>query len=148
MILEKYMVTITTDTATICIFDTACLIHRINDAGDWWSIPRNELEEVNAGNALIMNLGADGSYDVHFCESPMDGMSAFALRIPTGRFFVGQGEQLTGGGLEPDVAWGGEFREVDPGQYVCGLFRQGNQVHVFLEKGGSGRNQLDNLVNL
>ena len=139
---------VTTDTATICMFDPACLRHRIDDAGDWWSIPRDELAEVNAGNALILNVGSDGSYNVHFEESPREGMRKFALRIPTGRFFVGQGEQLSGGGLEPDVKWGGEFREVEPGQYNCGLLKQGGDLYVHLAKGGPGTNQLDNLINL
>lgn len=142
------MVRITTDTATICMFDPTCLRHRIDDAGDWWSIPRDELSEVNAGNALILNVGSDGSYDVSFEEAPMEGMRCFALRIPSGRLFVGQGEQLSGGGLEPDAQWGGEFREVEPDHYIFGLLRRGNELHVHLEKGGSGTNHLDNLINL
>jgi Family of unknown function (DUF6386) len=142
------MSTITTDTATICLFDLASLQHRLNDVGDWWSIPKNELEEVNAGNALILNLGADGSYEVNFCNSAMSGMKHFSLRIPTGRIFIGQGEQLTGGGLEPDPAWGGEFHNVEAGNYVCGLLKDGNHIYVHLEKKGDGNNQLDNLINL
>lgn len=142
------MVMVTTDTATICLFDLSCLRHRLDDVGDWWSIPKNELAEVNAGNALILNVGSDGSYDVCFEETSIDGMRKFSLRVPSGRFFVGQGEQLTGGGLEPDVAWGGKMCEVEPGLYICGLIKQGNKIHVHLQKGGNGINKLDNLINL
>jgi hypothetical protein len=37
---------VATDTATICIFDVAAMKHRVNDVGDWWSIPSNELTDV------------------------------------------------------------------------------------------------------
>ncbi|WP_430444408.1 DUF6386 family protein [Sphingorhabdus contaminans] len=56
---------VSTDTATICIFDKTCLAHRKDDVGDCWSAPRNELEEVASGNALFLNLGQDGTYNVN-----------------------------------------------------------------------------------
>ncbi|WP_373275999.1 DUF6386 family protein, partial [Serratia marcescens] len=50
----------TTDTATLSIFDLVSLNHRVSDDADWWSIPEDELEEVNKGNVLFLNLGEDG----------------------------------------------------------------------------------------
>lgn len=49
-----------TDTATLCLYDLAALKHRVEDTSDWWSIPEDELAEVNAGHCLFLNLGADG----------------------------------------------------------------------------------------
>ncbi|WP_276311056.1 DUF6386 family protein [Paenibacillus silvae] len=51
-----------TDTATLCCYDLAALEHRLEDTADWWSIPEDELQEVNAGNCLFLNLGDDGLY--------------------------------------------------------------------------------------
>lgn len=53
-----------TDTATLCLYDLAALKHRLEDTSDWWSIPVDELAEVNAGHCLFLNLGADGVYEV------------------------------------------------------------------------------------
>ncbi|MEL8054631.1 MAG: DUF6386 family protein, partial [Pseudomonadota bacterium] len=57
-----------TDTSTICIFDPDCLEHRLDDAGDWWTIPEDELLEVNRKNIVIVALPADGIYDVCFVD--------------------------------------------------------------------------------
>lgn len=50
----------TTDTATICIYDIDALKHRLNDDADWWSVEKDELEEVNKGNVMFVNIGNDG----------------------------------------------------------------------------------------
>lgn len=34
-------------------FDLVSLNHRVSDDADWWSIPEDELEEVNKGNVLF-----------------------------------------------------------------------------------------------
>lgn len=36
-----------TDTATMTAFDPAALIHRCDDDADWWSVPGDEVLEVN-----------------------------------------------------------------------------------------------------
>lgn len=141
------MIIVTTDTATACIFDPACLRHRKSDVGDWWSIPECELEEVNNGNALILNLGSDGTYHFNLIDQSIEGVQ-LQLKVPSGRLFVGPGEELTGGDLEPDDSWGGEFLDVEPGLYVCTLARKGNVVDVHLRQGGEGANRLIDLVRL
>ncbi|HBB6707893.1 TPA: hypothetical protein F6U86_005168, partial [Serratia marcescens] len=59
----------TTDTATLSIFDLVSLNHRVSDDADWWSIPEDELEEVNKGNVLFLNLGEDGQYTVRVVDN-------------------------------------------------------------------------------
>nr|WP_262783721.1 DUF6386 family protein [Enterobacter sichuanensis] len=41
------------------------LKHRINEDVDWWSLPEDEVEEVNKGSVLFLNLGDDGAYKVN-----------------------------------------------------------------------------------
>ena len=35
-----------TDTATLAIFDTQAIRHRLDDTCDWWSLPHDELLEI------------------------------------------------------------------------------------------------------
>ncbi|MBK4561781.1 hypothetical protein JJP84_24765, partial [Enterobacter hormaechei] len=53
-------INIQTDTATLVIYDLMSLKHRINDDADWWSLPEDEVEEINKGNVLFLNVGDDG----------------------------------------------------------------------------------------
>lgn len=144
----QYRLMISTDTATLCLFDLTRLAHRKDDTADWWSLPWDELAEVNAGNVLFLNLGADGGYNVELTtEAPVQGF-VVEIAIPSGRFFIGAGEDATGGDLEPDAAWGGAFVDVPPGNYRCGLSRAGDTVRIVLQTGGEGRNTLQDLIRL
>ena len=60
----RKIISIQTDTATLVIYDLMSLKHRINDDADWWSLPEDEVEEINKGNVLFLNLGDDGNYKV------------------------------------------------------------------------------------
>jgi hypothetical protein len=120
---------IATGTATICVFDQAALHHRVNDYADWWSDEDEELKEVNAGNVIFVALGADGRYELEVrsgrdFESPQQETLAF-VRCPSGRVFVGPGEDVTGGELEPDRRdTSGRTLLLAPGSYrvqVCRL---------------------------
>ena len=53
-----------TGTATLAVFDPACLEHRLDDVADWWSDPTDEVAEINAGNVLFVATGSDGTYEV------------------------------------------------------------------------------------
>lgn len=141
------MVSITTDTASICLFDPTCLKHRKEDVGDWWSIPRNELEEINGANALIINLGSDGTYNVHICDQPVEG-NRYELKVPSGRLFIGPGEELSGGGFEPDGNWGGIFVSVKPGIYTCTIARNSYDIRIYLVAAGKGVNNLTDLIRI
>lgn len=107
-----------TDTATLVIFDLKELKHRLLDDADWWSVPAEELREVNEGHAAFFNLGADGRYRVRV--SRIDGdTSGVSCRIscPSGNVYIGAGEEVTSDGLEPDLSRGGKFLEMEPGNY-------------------------------
>ena len=95
--------TISTDTATICIYDPAMLVHRFDSPPDWWSDYRVELEEANSGNLLIIGLGEDGDYYVRVQNEITDCIEKVTglIRIKTGRIFIGPGEEITGGGYRP-----------------------------------------------
>jgi len=95
---------IATDTATIVIFDPERLKHRLEDTCDWWSVPDEEVAEINEGNVLFLSTGTDGVYDVEVGTSePVAGVNVVeaAIKNQSGRFFVGAGEYTSGEGLEP-----------------------------------------------
>lgn len=92
-----------TGTATMCLFDLASLKHRVEEPSDWWSIPEDELAEVNAGNCLFFNLGADGLYEVlwrvdisNSTSAVPEGGQVFYLQVPTGSVFLGAAEDVSG----------------------------------------------------
>ena len=128
-----------TGTATICVFDLQALKHRVADSADWWSDEEEELKEVNAANALFVALGSDGRYDVEVCtddrfEEPLRVVTA-CLTCPSGRVFIGPGEDVSGGDFEPDRRQTtGQLLTVAPGRYRVTLYRLGGWVvGVFLE---------------
>lgn len=133
---------VATDTATICLFDLQCLQHRKDDVGDWWSIPQNEIDEINRANVLILNLGTDGVYEVAFLPQPPAGCREFQLKAPSGRIFVGPGEELSGGGFEPSGEWGGGFVPLEPGVYKVSIARNADQLEVCFQLGGTTANQI------
>lgn len=61
----RKIISIQTDTTTLVIYDLMPLKHRINEDVDQWSLPEDEVEEVNKGNVLFLNLGDDGAYKVN-----------------------------------------------------------------------------------
>lgn len=116
---------ISTDTATICIFDPAAIQHRKDDVGDWWSIPRDREAEIVKCSALFVDVGDDGNYQVEVAQNPSAGMLGFCLASPSGRVFVGPGEEMSGAGFEPTGEWGGMFISVEgPYQRVSVVRRQ------------------------
>jgi hypothetical protein len=113
-----------TDTATLCVFDIQSLKHRLSDDCDWWSLPEEELREVNAGNVAFIGLGIDGKFTLSLSEQ-LDsvGTHEIHLKCPSGRVFIGAGEEVTGDGLEPDCTRGGTFLTVSPGNYLLRIKR-------------------------
>ncbi|HHK8077636.1 TPA: DUF6386 family protein, partial [Serratia marcescens] len=109
----------TTDTATLSIFDLVSLNHRVSDDADWWSIPEDELEEVNKGNVLFLNLGEDGQYTVRVVDNISENYKSLFFNVPSGKVFVGAGEDTSGGDLEPDGSdyMSGVFLILDIGNY-------------------------------
>lgn len=124
---------IKTDTATVVVFDPDRMKHRLADDADWWSVPDEEVPEINRGNVLFVTLGADGVYDLEVTgESPeigSPGVSAL-LRNESGRLFVGAGEYVTSDGLEPEAVYGNVFIYCSPGVYRATVQRSGWTVFV------------------
>ena len=142
------LVNVTTDTATICIFDPVAMRHRKDDIGDWWSLPHNELEEVRLRNAIFLNVGNDGTYAVAIgAGSNEDGLE-LSLKVPSGNLFVGAGEEMTGGGFEPTGEWGGEFIALEPGDYRVSIARNEDALDIRLKPHEPFENKISELVRI
>jgi hypothetical protein len=140
-----------TDTATFCVFDFAALKHRLHDVGDWWSVPSDEVEEVNRGNVAFVGLGADGQYLVRVTdEMPSGKRVSVNLNVPSGRVFIGAGEEVTADGLEPECVRGGAIIVVDPGTYRLLVCRSGeHEIILHLSKhDGSAENAVGEPIHI
>ena len=134
-----------TGTATLAVFDPQRLRHRLADACDWWSVPWEEVAEINAGNLFSVALGGDGVYGVAvhlFDDGPdMPALSGL-IRCDGGEVFIGAGEQIPGDGLEPDLAFGGLSLAAPAGTYRVSVRRRGPfEIAVWLAAAvGEARN--------
>ena len=137
-----------TDTATICIFDLEAMRHRKDDVGDWWSLPRNELAEVRSGNALFLNLGSDGTYRIEVSQLNDPTVEGFCLKTPSRRVFIGAGEEMSGGGLEPTGVCGGLFLDVDEAHQKVSITRTDNTLAIKFQAAEAFENDVTNLINL
>jgi hypothetical protein len=122
-----------TDTATLCVYDLEALKHRLNDDADWWCWPAEaQLQELNAGNAVFLDLGSDGTFRGDVSTEPLTEyrFQAF-LACPSGKLFVGAGEEATSEGMEPDCTRGGIFVIVPRGFSVLQIGRSSEgQLHL------------------
>jgi len=121
-----------TDTASLSIFDEVALRHRLDAPADWWADPGEEVREVNTGNVIFVGLGADGTYtaSVYIEAGRAEGRHVLAwveakVRCPSGRLFIGAGEDVVGAGAGPDMDLGGRFLDISPGVYRVTLVRLG-----------------------
>jgi len=122
-----------TDTSTLAIFDPEALCHRLHDDDDWWTYPDDDvLSEINNGNVGIVDLGADGRYDLRR-EEGLVPQAAIRLRTPSAQMFFGAGEEISGGGLQPEALRGGFFLRVASAATVVMLKRVGNQIEYRVE---------------
>ncbi|WP_434749943.1 DUF6386 family protein [Paenibacillus amylolyticus] len=146
-----------TDTATLCCYDLASLEHRLQDTPDWWSIPEDELEEVNAGHCLFLNLGEDGTYDVQWivseaaydeAEARAEQSMTYYLQVPSGKVYLGAADDVSGGELEPDELSQGIFLQLNSGNYACTVFKKANQISVTIQPGDQGKNMLHDLIRI
>jgi len=137
-----------TDTSTLAIFDPQAMKHRLSDDGDWWSISEDALNELNSGNLGIVDLGQDGKYSVRAeAGSGISGHIDFIINVPSGRLFMGAGEEITGDGLEPEAVRGGAFVNIAPGIYSLSVARSTDRSLVvhFEAVEGAARNSFDRL---
>lgn len=140
----------TTDTATLSIFDLVSLKHRVSDDADWWSIPEDELEEVNKGNVLFLNLGEDGQYTVRVVDNINENYKSLFLNVPSGKVFVGAGEDTSGGDLEPDGSdyMSGVFLIIDIGNYEVRFRRDCLDIVISFIKSSDNKNEESALIRI
>lgn len=141
-------VRIVTGTATLCVFDPLLLRHKLDDECDWWSIPSAELAAVNAGQVAFFNVGGDGAYDLVVHDELAEPHASVHLAIVSGRVFIGAGEDVTGGGLEPDTAYGGLFVDVPAGNYRVQARRDGDLTSLAFMPDTRSSNAFDDLVRI
>ena len=146
----RKIINIQTDTATLVIYDLMSLKHRIDDDADWWSLPEDEVEEVNKGNVLFLNLGDDGAYKVNIKNDVDEYTGSLFLNVPSGKVFIGAGEDVTGGNLEPDDtdAISGEFITLEPGSYEVKYKKQDSNILISFAKATITENSLEEGVYL
>jgi hypothetical protein len=121
-----------TYTATLCIYDLQALKHRWDDTSDWWSIPEDELLEVNLGNVAFLNVGADGLYSMQQVETIEQPVVQLWINVPSGQLYVGAAENVTGGELEPEDGDNGQYISVEPGVYHLKIARNEQQIEFAL----------------
>ncbi|WP_072008276.1 DUF6386 family protein [Serratia marcescens] len=140
----------TTDTATLSIFDFVSLKHRVSDDADWWSIPEDELEEVNKGNVLFLNLGEDGQYTVRVVDNISENYKSLFLNVPSGKVFVGAREDTSGGYLEPDGSdyMSGVFLIMDIGNYEVRFRRDSLDIVISFIKSSENKNDESALIRI
>lgn len=147
--MEKYE--FVTDTSTLSIFDPAALRHRLGASADWWTIESDQLLEFDKGNAAFVDLGSDGVYEIEIKED-IDAVKnpiSFNLKCPSGRLFLGAGEETTSEGLEPECIRGGGFITRKSGNCVVFLARVGaNRLQIKIEDSVIGENDARSAVSI
>ncbi|WP_147194989.1 DUF6386 family protein [Pantoea sp. CCBC3-3-1] len=141
---------ITTDTATLSIFDLGSLKHRINDDADWWSIPEDEINEINKGNVIFLNLGSDGQYEIKIKDEIQDDYKSLYLNVPTGKVYVGAGEDTTGGDLEPDGSdyMSGVMVKLNPGYYEVQFKKEFSCITLVFKASSEKCNNIEVIVRI
>ena len=145
---QSTCVKIVTGTATLCVFDPALLRHKLDDDCDWWSIPSEELAAVNAGQVAFFNVGGDGAYDIALHAELAEPHVVVHLAVVSGRVFIGAGEDVTGGGLEPDTAYGGLFVDLPAGSYRVQARRDGAHISLAFVPDTRSSNAFGDLVRI
>ena len=139
---EEKAMSFVTDTATLCVFDVSRLKHRINDDADWWCSPDTEILEVNEGNVSFFGLGSDGKYDLVLTSDIGACTSEANIQCPSGRVFIGAGEEVTSDGWEPEGLRGGGFIELSPGNYRVSVSKEGCAIHISFSPTTTGTNNI------
>ncbi|MNW31595.1 hypothetical protein D3C74_85200 [compost metagenome] len=136
--------TIVTDTSTVAIFDLAAIRHRFDDTSDWWSIPEDELDEMNQGHILFLGVGHDGEFHIEIVDQLENVDGLLHIKAPSGQIFVGAGEDTTGGELEPDdsQAVSGVMLTMTPGNYAVTYHKEQNRLHLSFARSEQGNNTL------
>ena len=105
---------ITTDAATIAVFDLEALRHRIDDDGDWWTSPLfPELQaELGGHNLYLIDTRADGTFHAKVVQNDRMNDGAY-LNTPSRSVYIVSGEEIPGEGLIPECLRGGIELRID-----------------------------------
>ncbi|WP_046227688.1 DUF6386 family protein [Paenibacillus dauci] len=137
-----------TDTAALAIFDMQAIHHRITDTPDWWTIPEDELAELNQGNIVVCHLPVDGTYDVQLVQQLTDTQVRCHLHVPSGQIFIGAGEDITGGDLQPDdpTVVSGQIITLPPGNYELSVHLNDHKIQIsFIPAREHHNSQIDSI---
>lgn len=139
-----------TDTATLCIYDLQALKHRLEDTSDWWSIPEDELLEVNLGNIAFLNVGADGLYTMQQVDEIEQPVVQLWINVPSGQLYAGAAENVTGGELEPEDGDSGQYITVEPGVYhlKIAVIQQNIEFALLRTEQAIANNQFEDLIRI
>ncbi|WP_417649705.1 DUF6386 family protein, partial [Enterobacter hormaechei] len=101
-----------------------------------WSLPEDEVEEINKGNVLFLNLGDDGVYKVLTKHDVDEYTGALFLKVPSGKVVIGAGEDVTDGDLQPDDSdvISGELIILESGSYEVKYKKQSSEVLISFTK--------------
>lgn len=148
MINSKF--SITTGTSTLSIFDLESLKHRMEDTPDWWGISKDDIDEINKGNVIFLNLGEDGAYNVELCNTLEEDFVSLFINVPSGSVFIGAGEDTTGGDLEPDGSEyiSGKILDIPIGKYEIRFNKLGRNIKIMFLKSQKNTNNLSDLVRI
>ncbi|PXX44840.1 DUF6386 family protein [Undibacterium pigrum] len=137
-----------TDTATMCVFDLACLKHRLEDDADWWSVSSAEIQEVNNGNVAFLNFKSDGKYFVSIVDTIDEPDVSVNLKLNSGRVFFGAAEEVSSDGLEPEALRGGIFLEFPVGLYALHIKKTGFSILVAIKISDISTNSFFSVVRI
>ncbi len=137
---------IATDTASLAFYDVDALKHRLNDDADWWDLEEDLIKEINLGNMGFCDLSTDGMYDIKINAS---GSSIFDLNfnltLPSGRLFVGPGEEITGASFDPDNSKNncGKILSFPKGFINISVKKTRNVINIFIIPSTKGGNAFE-----
>jgi hypothetical protein len=125
----EHLILLSTDTATLAVFDPAVLAFRVSDRCDWWTDDLHLLPEVASGEVSLLSLSGDGFYKIRVTDGALtEAEAAYAselvilgLTVVSTEVFVGPGECLPGDGTSPvstDPDEGRFFIPVATGRYL------------------------------
>ena len=128
-------------TATLVIFDLERLSHRVDDDVDWWAEAEPEVAELHGRNLIVAGLNANDWYDVSVGNDEVHDSTKYSLAVPSGRVFVGSGEEISGGGREPTGQHGGVILALEPGDYEVSFEREDQKIAVQIRKSEAFSNE-------
>ncbi|MGK5038355.1 DUF6386 family protein [Janthinobacterium sp. LB3P118] len=121
-----------------------CLICTVRQQG-----PRKILGiPLLIGDRAFFNVGGDGAYDLVVHDELSEPHVSVHLAVVSGRVFIGAGEDVTGGGLEPDTAYGGLFVDVPLGGCRVQARRDGDLISLAFLPAARSSNAFGDLVRI